>query len=153
MSANPTPSPIEIIDEEHRAIHRAIVRLTDSIIAGAGVDTLIFDARDVVRVALVHFEHEEAILEAIGYERLQQHKAVHEEARKMLATVEEQLEKREVQPAMRGLQQFREWVYAHFESEDDAYCDEVNRYAAKAGLSPLPARIRHLGPPEPEDKR
>ena len=146
MSANPTPSPIGIIDEEHRAIHRAIVRLADSIIAGAGADTLIADAREIVRIALLHFENEEAILEAIGYDRLQKHRAVHAEARKMLATVEEQLEKRDVQPAMRGLQKFREWVYAHFESEDDAYCDAVNRHAAKAGLSPLPPRIRHLEP-------
>ena len=153
MSANPTPSPIGIIDEEHRAIHRAIVRLADSIITGAGTDTLIADAREIVRIALLHFENEESILEAIGYARLQQHKAVHAEAKKMLATVEGQLENRDVQSALRGLQKFREWVYAHFESEDGAYCDEVNRHAAKAGLSPLPARIKRAMPPEPEDKR
>ncbi|HUO59078.1 MAG TPA: hemerythrin family protein [Candidatus Acidoferrales bacterium] len=137
---------LSIIDEEHRGIERQVVHLMEEILLGAGAAKVLEAASEALRLTLVHFQHEEAILEAAGYEMLKQHKEEHAKIMELVTRVREQLKHKESVAALKLVREFRRMLLLHLQNEDERYRDVVNRYAAEQGISPLRARIRHVIP-------
>jgi hemerythrin-like metal-binding protein len=146
MSSESCPFPIAIIDEEHRGIQRGIVNLMEAILLGAGAAKVLETAQEALRITRLHFEHEEAILNSINFPKLKQHAEDHCNIAETLERVAEELKSKESAAALRSLREYRRLLLVHLQTEDEHYREDVNRYAAQLGVSPLPPRIRHAVP-------
>lgn len=148
MAFNPSFLPISIIDEEHRGIHRAVVSLMESILLGSGAAKVLESATNVQQLTLEHFKHEEALLGELRFQRLKEHKEDHNKVASVLERIIGELESKDSSAALRSLREYRKLLLVHLQQEDEQYRDDVNRYAAEHGISPLPPRIRHTIPEE-----
>ena len=146
MSGSPDHLSPSIIDEEHRGIEREIVNLMEALLLGASSAKVEETAMEVLRANLTHFENEEAILKAAGFEKLEEHRAEHATIAGVLKRIVEELKNKESVVALRSLREYRRLLLVHLQDEDERYREAVNRYAAEQGRPPLPPRIRHALP-------
>ncbi|HEX8925294.1 MAG TPA: hemerythrin family protein [Terriglobales bacterium] len=137
---------VSIIDEEHRDIQRAVVNLMETILLGASAAKVLESAKQALEVTGRHFQHEEELLKAIGFQKLQQHAENHAKIVGVLGRVTEELMNKDSAAALRSLREYRRLLLVHLQSEDEGYRAVVNRHAAEQGIPPLPQRIRHAIP-------
>jgi hemerythrin-like metal-binding protein len=116
---------IKLIDEQHRGIVSIIN--TFYYLMGHGMDNRILYScinDTMCNYSRVHFITEEGFLEAVGYEKIEEHKALH---RKLLREIErieyEALTSNDAKPLLNFL---KKWWLEHINEEDMKYAKSLS---------------------------
>lgn len=111
----------ERIDNQHKALIRAINKLYEAIYNRAIKDKLSEVLEELTEYADMHFETEEIYFDKFGYENAANHKQEHKKFRKKISEVCKKYKKDELKISFDLADFLEDWLVHHLVNEDQKY--------------------------------
>lgn len=124
---------VSLIDTEHLYLFKLINEFHDEFASGNTHRHLLLVLNKLVAYAEVHFRHEEALMQEIGYPRLERQQQLHEELYSSIFALNEKLSLDGAKVDAETLRFLKHWILAHILKEDMDIGDYMRRKSAQAG--------------------
>ena len=109
---------VPVIDAEHRYLVALVNNLHDSLGDGQGGADLLHLFAHLVSYVGRHFRNEEALMEAVGYPALDEHRVQHEELEEQTSELSERFLSEGDQVSAETMEFLRDWICVHVMSDD-----------------------------------
>jgi hemerythrin len=136
---------VKAMDDQHMILMESLNDLNQAMLVGADKSVTVPLVHRMAKYIADHFAAEEAMMAAVHYPGLDEHRAIHEELTRQVAQHVSRFEHGEVSLNARVLTVFREWLTAHILADDLKYGPWVNSTSAVA-LAERPGLVCEITP-------
>jgi len=123
---------VNLIDTEHKYLFKLINEFHDGYAAGNTHKQLLLVLNRLVAYAEEHFQHEEALMQEIGYPRLARQEGSHQKLYASIFELNEKLSQEEAKVDAETLRFLKFWMLQHIVKEDMDIGDFMRRRAAQS---------------------
>ncbi|MBE0619837.1 MAG: hemerythrin family protein [Burkholderiales bacterium] len=122
---------VDLIDTEHKYLFKLINEFHDSYAAGNTHKQLLLVLNRLVAYAEEHFQHEETLMQEIGYPRLARQEGMHQKLFSSIFELNEKLSVTDAKVDAETLRFLKYWMLEHILKEDMDIGDFMRRKAAQ----------------------
>ena len=130
---------VPVIDAEHRYLVALVNNLHDSLSTGEGSPDLSHLFAHLIKYVGRHFRNEEALMTAIGYPAITEHKKQHEQLEDKTSDLSEMFLSEGNQVSEKTMELLRDWLFTHVMSEDQEIGAFLSGKSLPDGLEHVPA--------------
>lgn len=109
---------VDEIDEDHHKLINIFNILNHSVTEGESPDYLVAVLEELVNCAVWHFSHEERLMLKYGYQRMEEHKAIHRELIKSVKELQQRILQADKTMADEDIEFLERWLTEHILTED-----------------------------------
>ena len=131
---------IPLIDTEHQYLFKLINEFHDKYASGDTHKQLLLVLNRLVAYAEVHFQHEEALMQEIGYPRLARQQDLHAALYASIFELNEKLSSQGAKADAETMRFLKHWMLGHILKEDMDIGDFMRRKAVQAEKAMLGAK-------------
>ncbi|MGA2434748.1 MAG: bacteriohemerythrin [Bryobacteraceae bacterium] len=106
------------IDQEHQGLFAKAESMRQAMLVGKGKDELDFLLGNLVAYGCYHFDHEEELMQRIGYPDIAEHRKEHEDMKKRVRAMQERASAGEKTMTIEVMLFLMEWVKRHVIATD-----------------------------------
>lgn len=117
---------IELIDDQHKAMIRAMNDLYEVIIAGKNKQELTGSMGSLIEVTETHFKTEEELIISHSYPEHEVHKAAHDSLLEQIRELQESFIRGEMKLTVDVLDFLFDWLMHHIQEVDKSYMAYLN---------------------------
>lgn len=112
---------IDAMDEQHKKWIEITNELHDALLGGGSLEALIKIVKEIEDYTHLHFMEEEKLMEGLNYPDLASHKAKHENFKKKVQEIKNDLLSGEIVLGSRVMKVIINWLETHIMDEDKRY--------------------------------
>jgi hemerythrin len=120
------------IDAEHQYLFKLINNFHDEHVGGGKSQEVLQVLNRLVAYAEEHFQHEEALMQSIGYPGLARQQELHEKLFSSIFTLNEKLSQSSIKVDSETLRFLKDWLVEHIVKEDTHIGDFMKRQAVQS---------------------